>query len=84
VDETGVSAEDGRVLVAVDPRYFRPAEVDLLLGDASKARRLLGWEPKTGFADLVKMMVAADLEATRRLVEGVDPATFPVPSRRED
>jgi GDPmannose 4,6-dehydratase len=84
VDETGVSVADGRVLVAVDPRYFRPAEVDLLLGDASKARRLLNWEPKTGFADLVKMMVAADLEATRRLVEGVDPATFPVSARRED
>ncbi|HEY6881437.1 MAG TPA: GDP-mannose 4,6-dehydratase [Polyangiales bacterium] len=48
--------------VEIDPRYFRPAEVDLLLGDASKARRLLGWRPKTSFEELVEMMVQADLE----------------------
>jgi GDPmannose 4,6-dehydratase len=48
-----------------DPRYDRPAEVDLLLGDASRAKRLLGWEPKVGFAELVKMMVDADLELAR-------------------
>jgi len=62
---TGVSeqgrAADGRVLVAVDPAYFRPAEVDLLLGDASKAHRELGWRATTPFAELVSLMVEADL-----------------------
>ena len=79
----GVSQADGRELVAVDPRYFRPAEVDVLLGDASKAKRLLGWEPTTSFSELVTMMVDADLEATRRLVEGVDPASYSVQERRD-
>ncbi|MBI5502659.1 MAG: GDP-mannose 4,6-dehydratase [Deltaproteobacteria bacterium] len=69
--EEGVSISDGRVLVAVDPRYFRPTEVETLLGDASKARQLLGWSPKVGFPDLVKQMVRSDLELTRRLVEGI-------------
>jgi GDPmannose 4,6-dehydratase len=62
VDEQGLGP-DGRVLIRVDPRYFRPAEVDLLIGDASKARRELGWEPKTTFRELVQMMVRADLQA---------------------
>jgi GDPmannose 4,6-dehydratase len=84
IDETGVSAADGRALVAIDPRYFRPAEVDLLLGDASKARKLLGWEPRTTFAELVTMMVAADLERTRLFVEGADPGQHAVSGRRED
>jgi GDPmannose 4,6-dehydratase len=70
--------------VAVDKRYFRPAEVDTLLGDASKARDLLGWVPTTGFEELVKSMVTSDLEAARRLVEGVDPESFSVVERRED
>jgi GDPmannose 4,6-dehydratase len=48
--------------VVVDERFFRPAEVDLLVGDASKARKVLGWEPRTSFADLVRMMVDADLD----------------------
>jgi GDPmannose 4,6-dehydratase len=59
VDEVGRSA-DGRVLVAVDPRYFRPAEVDLLLGDCSKAKRELGWTPKVDVRELARMMVEAD------------------------
>ncbi len=84
VDEVGVSVEDGRVLIAVDPRYFRPAEVDLLLGDASKAKRLLGWEPKTSFKELVAMMVKADLEAARCTVEGVDLNSYKVNARRDD
>ncbi len=54
---------DGRVLIEVDANYFRPAEVDLLLGDASKARRELGWAPRVGFAELARMMVDADLAA---------------------
>jgi GDPmannose 4,6-dehydratase len=57
---------DGRTLVAVDPQYFRPAEVEFLLGDASKAKRLLGWEPKVSFAELVQMMVKHDLAAVSR------------------
>jgi len=48
--------------VEIDANYYRPAEVDLLVGDASKAKRLLGWEPKTKFLDLVKLMVDADVE----------------------
>ncbi|MCE9582102.1 MAG: GDP-mannose 4,6-dehydratase [Planctomycetes bacterium] len=59
-------APDGRVLVEVDPRYFRPAEVDLLQGNAKKAREQLGWKPKTGFGALVALMVASDLELARR------------------
>ncbi len=60
VDEKGL-APDGRVLIEVDPHYFRPAEVDLLLGDASKAKRDLGWQPRVSFQELAKMMVDADL-----------------------
>jgi GDPmannose 4,6-dehydratase len=60
VEEKGVD-ESGRVLVRVDPRYFRPTEVDVLLGDASKARERLGWEPKMSFEELVHTMVDADL-----------------------
>ncbi len=61
-EERGVDKATGRVLVEVDPRYFRPAEVDLLLGDPSKAKRVLGWEPKVTFRELVRTMVEADLE----------------------
>jgi GDPmannose 4,6-dehydratase len=84
IEEVGISEEDGRVLVAVDSRYFRPAEVDFLLGDSSKAKKLLGWEPKTSFKDLVKMMVESDMESTRLLVEGVDPSSYSVQALRED
>jgi len=65
LEEQGVD-EKGRVIVAVDPRYFRPAEVDTLLGDASKAKRELGWEPKIGFDELVREMVHADLRDAER------------------
>ena len=56
--------------VAIDARYFRPAEVELLIGDASKAKRKLGWEPKTKFVDLVKLMVDADIELLRKHRQG--------------
>ena len=59
--EKGIDAKSGSELVCIDPRYFRPTEVDTLLGDSSKARQQLGWEPKTTFAELVKEMVAMDL-----------------------
>jgi GDPmannose 4,6-dehydratase len=65
VDEVGVDSS-GRVLVAVDPRYFRPTEVESLLGDATHARERLGWRPRTGFAELVAEMVQADLAAAER------------------
>jgi GDPmannose 4,6-dehydratase len=65
VDEKGFD-HDGRCIVAVDPRYFRPAEVETLLGDASKAKAKLGWEPKISFESLVKEMVQADLSAAKR------------------
>ena len=62
VDEKGIDAESGRVLVEIDPRYFRPTEVDLLIGDPSKARSRLGWQHKVSFDELVGEMVAADLK----------------------
>lgn len=61
VDEVGLDAASGAVLVRVDPRYFRPTEVHALLGDSSKARAALGWRPSVSFADLVSEMVAADV-----------------------
>ncbi|MFN7702447.1 MAG: GDP-mannose 4,6-dehydratase, partial [Deltaproteobacteria bacterium] len=57
---------DWRAHVETDARYFRPAEVDHLLGDASKARKMLGWRPTVDFASLVSMMVEHDLELARR------------------
>ena len=65
VDEKGYD-KNGKCIVAVDPRYFRPTEVDSLLGDASKAREKLGWVPKTTFEELVTEMVREDLEAAER------------------
>jgi GDPmannose 4,6-dehydratase len=56
--------------VRIDPHYFRPAEVDVLMGDASKARRQLGWAPKTTFASLVKLMVDADIQLLKDHREG--------------
>ena len=65
VDEVGRD-ESGRVIVRVDPQYFRPAEVETLLGDASKARQELGWTPETSFDELVREMVESDLEEAKR------------------
>ncbi len=65
VDEVGIDAS-GRRIVAVDPRYFRPAEVETLLGDATKAREKLGWTPRTTFAELVREMVQEDLRSAER------------------
>jgi len=66
VAEEGVDRDSGRVLVKVDPRYFRPTEVETLLGDCSKAKAQLGWRPETSFDDLVREMVEADLDIARR------------------
>lgn len=65
VDEVGICDQSGRVRVKVDPRYFRPTEVDLLIGDPSKARDRLGWQSRTSLDDLVGEMVAKDLELMR-------------------
>ena len=72
-DETGVEKKTGAVRVRVDERYFRPAEVDILLGDASKAKRELGWSPKVTFEGLVNMMADADLEKARQESGAVRP-----------
>ncbi len=66
VEEIGVDKTSGKTVVQIDPTYFRPTEVDLLIGDASKARAKLGWTPKTPFAQLVKEMVAGDLAEARQ------------------
>ncbi len=60
INEKGIDSDSGRVLIEVDPRYFRPAEVDLLLGDSAKARKELGWEPQYNLQTLVKEMVGED------------------------
>jgi GDPmannose 4,6-dehydratase len=63
VNEVARDSKSGKVIVDIDPRFYRPAEVDLLLGDPSKAKNVLGWEPKVKFEALVEMMMRADLEA---------------------
>jgi len=74
VDETGIDAKSGKTVVRIDPVYFRPTEVDLLVGDASKAHKKLGWQPKTTFKQLVKEMVAGDLAIARlEAANGKDP-----------
>jgi GDPmannose 4,6-dehydratase len=65
-NERGLDATSGRELVRINPRYYRPAEVDLLIGDAGKARDVLGWEPQTSLEDLCRMMVEADLARNER------------------
>ena len=62
VNEVGIDAASGKSIIFIDPAYFRPAEVDILIGDASKAKRVLGWKPKTKFMELVKLMVDAEVE----------------------
>ncbi len=66
VEEIGRDVNSGRVLVRVDPRYFRPTEVDLLLGDPTKAKNVLGWEPQVSFPDLIKTMIEGDLQEAQR------------------
>ena len=66
VDEVGINKATGETIVGVDPRYFRPTEVETLLGDPSKAKSVLGWEPKVSFKELVEEMVASDHEAAKK------------------
>ncbi len=65
-NEKGLDGKTGKILVEVDPRYFRPAEVELLIGDSSKAKKELGWEPKVKLPELVKMMVQTDYKIAER------------------
>ena len=68
IDEKGIDKATGRVLVEVDPKYFRPAEVDQLLGDPTKAKEKLGWNPqKTSFKDLVRIMVEHDMQHIKKI-----------------
>ena len=66
VDEVGIDVNSGRTIVHVDPRYFRPTEVETLLGDPSKAREKLGWSAEVSFSELVAEMVVADLDEAKR------------------
>lgn len=66
IDEKGIDASSGHVLVEVDPKYFRPTEVEFLLGDPTKAKTKLGWQPKVTFEELVKIMVREDLHAAQK------------------
>lgn len=69
LDEQGIDVKTGKAVVKIDPKYFRPAEVDLLLGNPAKAERLLGWKRRVDFDSLVREMVEADLKAAASLVE---------------
>jgi len=69
IEEKGILKSTGKVVVIIDPRYFRPTEVDLLIGNPSKAKEKLGWEPKTTFKELVKIMIFADFEKIKNKVE---------------
>lgn len=66
VNEKGIDKETNKVIIEISPRYFRPAEVDLLIGDYSKAKTELGWEPKVKFEELVKIMIEADMEQEKK------------------
>jgi GDPmannose 4,6-dehydratase len=72
LDEVGIDEHTNRVIVKIDPHYFRPTEVDLLIGDASKARNMLGWSPKVSFADLVKEMVLHELQLSQGIIKRVN------------
>jgi GDPmannose 4,6-dehydratase len=65
------SGVDWKKYVEIDPKYFRPTEVDVLLGDASKAANELGWKPKTSFKELVKMMTESDLRLVEQQIYGI-------------
>jgi len=66
IDEKGIDKKTGEIIIEIDPIYFRPAEVDLLIGDSSKAKKILRWKPKTNFKELVKLMVDADFEQEKQ------------------
>jgi len=65
VEEKGIDSKTGKVVVEIDSNYFRPTEVDMLLGDPTKAKEKLGWQPEVKFKELVEIMMKADLEAAK-------------------
>ncbi len=69
LNEKGILKSTGKEVVAIDPRYFRPTEVDILIGNPAKAKKILGWEPKTTFRELVKLMVKSDFEKAKKRIE---------------
>jgi GDPmannose 4,6-dehydratase len=69
MDEKGILKSSGKEVIGIDPRYFRPTEVDILIGNPAKAFEKLGWKPKTTFKELVKLMVKSDFEKTKRRIE---------------
>ena len=69
VTETGKIKSSGKVVVGIDPRYFRPTEVDLLIGNPAKANEKLGWKPKVTFKELVRIMVNSDFEKAKKRIE---------------
>lgn len=74
VNEVGLNARTGETLIQIDPKFFRPAEVELLIGDATKAREKLDWIPHMGFKGLVRDMVTADLKAAGLNIETLNKA----------
>lgn len=77
LDEQGIDSKTGKVLVSIDPRYYRPAEVDFLLGDATKAREQLGWQPQTRFHELIALMMEAEFVdrgcVPSQYIQAIDP-----------
>jgi GDPmannose 4,6-dehydratase len=69
LDETGILKSSGKVVVGIDPRYFRPTEVDILIGNPEKAQKILGWVPKTTFRELVRIMTLSDFEKAKKRQE---------------
>ena len=76
IDEKGVDHKTGKIIVGINPLYFRPKEVHNLVGDASKARKVLGWQPKLKFKDLVEMMIKHDLDYVQRDSRGNIDASY--------
>ena len=68
-EEKGILRSSGKEVIGIDAKYFRPSEVDLLIGDYSKAKAKLGWEPKTTFKELVRIMIRADFEKIKRMID---------------
>lgn len=62
IEEKGIDLNTGKTIIRIDPEYFRPAEVDLLIGDYSKAKKEMGWEPKTTFKELIEIMTEFDFK----------------------
>ena len=69
IEEVGIDADTGKVIIKINPKFYRPAEVDILLGDPTKAKNLLGWMPDTSLEELCSIMVEADLGRNKLLLE---------------